>query len=384
MRYFDHAATTPPYKDVIRTVHEVMERHYGNPSSLHQFGEESSKLLRKAREVCAKALRVNADEVVFTSGATESNNLAIKGAALQYEQRGKHIVTTSIEHPSVYDTCKQLEKQGWEITYLPVDSGGVVSVDSVISAIRKDTVLVSVMHVNNETGAVQPIEEIGKAIKARDRRILFHVDGVQGFGVLELSLKPSGVDLFSLSAHKIRGPKGIGLLYIRDGITLQPLLAGGGQEDGVRSGTENLPYIVAFAKAMRLAQEGRNERAVRMNALKELLISEISKMPELILNSSQQSAAHIIHFSYPGMKAEAMLHMLEEAGFLVSTRSACSSKSTEPSRVLLAMGRSKAAAASGIRVSLGEEHTREDIYELLEAISSSIERMRPIIQGGTP
>ncbi|RCX22794.1 cysteine desulfurase [Fontibacillus phaseoli] len=376
MKYFDHAATTPPYEEVTRTIAEVMARHYGNPSSLHRFGEESAKLLRRAREVCSEALGVKPGEVVFTSGATESNNLAIKGAALQYESRGKHLITTATEHPSVFESCRQLERWGWEVTFLPVNKAGEISVRQVEDAVRSDTVLVSVMHVNNETGIVQPVADIGKMLKLKYPRVLFHVDGVQGFGKVGLPLNESGIDLYSLSAHKLRGPKGIGMLFVREGIVLQPLLAGGGQEEGRRSGTENIPFAVGMSKAVRLAKEGEGNTTLKMKRLKERLIGEISAMPELELNSTLDGAPHIVHFSYPGMKAEALLHMLEEEGYLVSTQSACSSRRSEPSRVLQAMGKSAEAALSGIRISLGDEHTEEDIEGLLEALRKSISRVR--------
>lgn len=376
MLYFDHAATTPPYEEVTQTVAEVMGRHYGNPSSLHQLGETSGKLLSKAREVCAAALQVKPGEIIFTAGATESNNTAIKGTAVQYINRGKHIITTLTEHASVFESCKQLEKLGWEVTYLPVDEDGKVSSQQVLAAVCQETVLVSIMHVNNETGTIQPIPEIGKALKKHAPRVLFHVDGVQGFGKVPLSIKESGIDLYSLSAHKIRGPKGVGLLFVREGLKLAPLLAGGGQEGGLRSGTENVPYIVAFAKAMRMAREGLDERSSKFSRLREKLILGIKAMPELSINSPVDGAPHIVQFSYPGMKAEAFLHILEEKGFFVSTRSACSSKRSEPSRVLLALGKSREEASSGIRISFGEEHTDKDIDALLNALGDAVRRLQ--------
>lgn len=378
MIYFDHAATTPPYEDVAKTVAEVMARHYGNPSSLHRLGEESAKLLDKAREVSAAALGVRPREIVFTGGATESNNMAIKGAALQFAGRGKHLITAATEHPSVLESVKQMASWGWEATLLPVDGDGCVTADQVRAALRPDTVLVSVMHVNNETGTVQPVEEIGRMLKAAAPRVLFHVDGVQGFGKLPLSMADSRIDLYSLSAHKLRGPKGVGLLYVREGVQLAPLLAGGGQEGGYRSGTENIPYIVAFSKAMRLAAEGREARTTKLYRLRERLTRGLAELPELTVNSPAQGAPHIVHFSYPGMKAEALLHMLEEEGFFVSTRSACSSKRSEPSRVLLAMGKSKEVASSGIRISLGDEHEERDIDALLAALRQSVTRLQAL------
>lgn len=376
MKYFDHAAATPPYEDVVRTVAEVMAAHYGNPSSLHKLGEESGRLLIKAREVCAAALGVKPGEIVFTSGATESNNLAVKGAAMRYAGRGRHLITTQVEHPSVWECYVQLEKQGWEVTFLPVDKNGQISVQDTLDAVRKDTVLLSVMHVNNETGCIQPVEELGRRLKKELPRVIFHVDGVQGFGKVPLSLMDSGIDLYSLSAHKLRGPRGAGLLMVREGLSLVPLMSGGGQEDSLRPGTENIPAVVGMAKAIRLAKEGEQQRAGKLNAMRKQLIQGLAAWPELIVHSGEAAAPHIVHFSYPGMKAEAFLHMLEEQGFLVSTKSACSSKKAEPSRVLLAMGAGKAEAESGVRISLAEEHTAGDIQELLAAIGKSVDRVR--------
>lgn len=376
MVYFDHAATTPPDEEVIRTVAEVMARHYGNPSSLHRLGEDSEKLLNRARAVSAGALGVKSQELVFTGGATESNNLAIKGAAWQFIHRGKHLITTRTEHPSVMESMKQLESMGWEVTYLPVNAEGQVLPEQVQEALREDTVLVSVMHVNNETGTIQPVGDIGQMLKRCSPRVLFHVDGVQGFGKLKLSIQGSGIDLYSLSGHKLRGPKGVGLLYIREGLKLTPLMAGGGQEGGFRSGTENVPYIVAFAKALRLAVEGQEERAQKYYKLRDRLLRGLEEVPQLTINSSEQGAPHIVNFSFPGMKAEALLHMLEEEGFYVSTRSACSSKRSEPSRILLEMGKSKEVASSGIRISLGDEHKQADIDALLAVLRQSVQRLQ--------
>lgn len=378
MIYFDHAATTPPYEDVTRTIAEVMAAHFGNPSSLHRLGEESGKLLRKAREVSAEALKVKPSEIIFTSGATESNNLALKGSALQYISRGKHIITTNTEHSSVYECCKQLETLGWEVTYLPVNSTGLVIAEQVAAAIREDTVLVSVMHVNNEIGSVQPITEIGKMLKKDHARVLFHVDGVQGFGKVSLSIVESGIDLYSLSAHKWRGPKGVGLLYVREGLVLSPLLSGGGQEGGLRAGTENIPYIVGMAKAIRLTNENWETRARKLSGLKEMLIQGITELPELVLNSDRAGAPHIVHFSCPGMKAEVILHMLEEEGMFVSTQSACSSKQRKPSRVLLAIGKDTETASTGLRISLGEEHTEEHINKLLKSLGKVLKQLHQL------
>lgn len=377
MKYFDYAATTPPFEEVITTIAEVMRLHYGNPSSMHRYGEDADKLLKRSREVCAAALGVQLAEIVFTSGATESNNLAIKGAALQYQARGKHIVTVSTEHPSVYETCKQLAEQGFEVTLLPVDAQGHVSAEQVCSAVRKDTILVSIMHVNNETGRVQPLYEIGTALKKQFPRVLFHVDGVQGYGKLPVDIRGWQADLYSLSAHKLRGPKGAGLLFVREGVKLFPLLSGGSQEHGFRAGTENVPLLVGMSKAIRLAGERQAETARRMIEWRDRVMAEVKTIPQLRLNSGEE-APHIVHFSYPGMKAEVLLHTLEQLGVAVSTKSACSSKLAEPSRVLLAMGCTEAEASGGIRISFGDQHSAQDIGDLIAALRQAVAKLESL------
>lgn len=381
MLYWDYAAATPPYEEVVQTMEQIMKLHYANPSSLHRAGVESERLISRSREVCAAALGVFPGEIHFTSGATESNNLAIKGAALQYQSRGRHLVTTEIEHPSVYESFKQLQKLGWEITLIAPDHNGVVDPSRIAAAVRQDTVLVSVMHVNNETGAVQPLREIGRMLKDTNRRTLFHVDGVQGYGKLDTQLKEWQADLYSLSPHKIRGPRGVGILYVRTGVTLFPLLTGGDQEDGIRSGTENVPAIVASAKAVRMSGERRDRNNARMIPLRNRLLHFLRGIPEFVLNSSEQGAPHIVNFSYPAMKGEVMARKLEELGMAVSTRSACSTRLAEPSRVLLSMGRGAAAALGGIRISLGDSHTEEDIAALEQALLIAVETLK-IAEGG--
>lgn len=382
MIYLDHAASTPPHPDVIRTINEIMQLHYGNPSSLHRPGEESAKLLQKAREVSAAAVGVDPEEIVFTSGATESNNLAIKGTAFQFMNRGKHIVTTAIEHPSVYETCRQLADIGFEVTFLPVDEKGCVRLDELQRVVRKDTILVSVMQVNNEVGSIQPVAEIGRWLKEHFPRTLFHVDGVQGFGKLSpLQLKPAGIDLYSISAHKLGGPRGAGLLVVRKGLRLFPLLAGGGQEGGLRSGTENIPAFVGMAKALRLAKEDFERADRNWKQLQREIRAALTQIPGLVVNSPEEGASHILHFSYPGMKPEVLLHCLEEEGVVVSTKSACSSKISEPSRVLTAMGASLERASSGIRVSFGRTQTREDGIKLITALRAAITRLEGL-KGG--
>lgn len=381
MLYWDYAAAAPPYEEVVQTLEQVMRKHFANPSSLHRAGEEADKLIKRAREVCAAALDVLPQEIIFTSGATESNNLAVKGAALQYQSRGRHIVTTELEHPSVYESCLQLQQLGWEVTFVAPDPQGVIEPSRIAAAVRPDTVLVSVMHVNNEIGTVQPLREIGQLVKAANRRTLFHVDGVQGYGKLEVELKAWQADLYSLSAHKLRGPRGTGILYVREGVTLFPLLTGGSQEQGKRAGTENVPNIVASAKAMRMSGEWREEFTTRIRPLKAQLEEYISGIPELVLNSREDGAPHIVHFSYPGMKGEVLARRLEELGMAVATRSACSSRLAEPSRILLSMGRDTAAALGGIRISLGDSHTQQDVSQLEQALLAAVQSLK-IAEGG--
>jgi len=359
----DHCATTPPYEEVIDTVAQVMRKYYGNPSSLHGMGVQAERLINKAREVIAGALHVKPDEIIFTSGGTESNNLAIKGVARAYRRRGKHIITSMVEHPSVYECCKQLEGEGFRVTFLPVDGKGLVRVDDLVQAISEDTVLVSIMHVNNETGSIQPIERIGRVLREHPR-ILFHVDAVQSLGKLPVHPAALGIDLLSGSAHKIRGPKGAGFLYCRSGVRLEPLLAGGGQESGRRSGTENVPLIVGMAKAVRMTMERQQQAAEHMYALREALIRNLSSIPQVTVNTAPERdvfAPHIVNVSVPGLKPEVVVHALEQHEIYISTKSACSSGEDRPSRVLTAMGLEPSCAASSLRISLSGDHTERDI-----------------------
>ncbi|MFF2016711.1 cysteine desulfurase family protein [Paenibacillus sp. NPDC058177] len=381
MLYWDYAAAAPPYEEVVQTMEQIMKLHYANPSSLHKAGMEAGRLVRRAREVCAAAIGVKPEEILFTSGATESNNLAIKGAALQYESRGRHLVTTELEHPSVYESCLQLQQRGWEITFIAPDANGIVNPAAVAAAVRKDTVLVSVMHVNNEIGTVQPLKEIGALVKSANPRTLFHVDGVQGFGKLPVELNVWKADLYSLSPHKVRGPRGAGLLYVKEGVALAPLLTGGSHEEGLRAGTENVPAIVASAKAVRMSGEGRQQLYDQLVPLRDRLLHFLRGIPEFVVNSGEEGAPHIVHFSYPGMKGEVMARKLEELGMAVSTRSACSSRLAEPSRVLLSMGRSAQEALGGIRISFGDKHSFEDIAALEKALIKAVQDLK-IAEGG--
>ncbi|BAU29268.1 cysteine desulfurase [Aneurinibacillus soli] len=383
MIYFDNSATTQPHPDVVRAFADAASRFFGNPSSLHDLGGKAAQLLEQARKVAADCLSVQPGEIVFTSGGTESNNTALKGVAWQHRGRGKHIITSQVEHASVYETCRQLEEMGYSITYVPTDSKGRVHPEDVKQALRDDTILVSIMHVNSELGTVQPIEEIGKML-ADYPKVVFHVDAVQSFG--KLSLKPGqwGVDLLSLSAHKFHGLRGCGLLYIRRGLKLSPLVIGGGQEGGVRSGTENVPGIVAMAKAMRLQHEKIAAHAKHMRKLRQRLIDGLTPLAYCAVNGPGRddacAAPHIVNFSFPGVKAEVVLHALEKRDIYVSTRSACSSKQNKPSRVLIAAGVDEERAKSALRVSFCADNIEAEVDCFLTAVEDIVPNLAKIMR----
>ncbi|WP_182201090.1 cysteine desulfurase family protein [Paraliobacillus salinarum] len=360
MIYFDNSATTRPYANVLQSFQEVSQRYYGNPSSIHRFGFEAEKLLRKAHEQAASILNVEASEVVFTSGGTEGNNMAIKGIALAHQNKGKHIITTTIEHPSVLEACKSLEEIGFDVTYLPVDKTGIVNVDELEAALRDDTILVSVMHVNNEVGSIQPIEKIAKLIKHR-KKTFFHVDHVQGFGKVPLTLIDSGIDLCTISGHKIHGLKGTGLLYIRNSVHLFSLFDGGAQQNNYRSGTENVAGIVSLVKAMRIINEKQKNNKNYLNELNKLMRKSLNDLPHIHFNTIENQAPHILNFSIPGYKPEVIIHALGERDIFISTKSACSSKKPDESAVLRAMDMSTEIAKSGLRVSFSYENTHEEV-----------------------
>lgn len=363
MLYLDHCAATPLWPEVISVIADCMGKFYGNPSSLHRLGIEAESLLIKAREVAAASIGVKPGELLFTSCGTESNNMAVKGAVAAYKSRGRHIITSAIEHASVYEAVRQLEDEGCRVTYLPVDRSGAVRVEDVEAAITKDTVLVSIMAVNNETGRIQPVEAIG-ALLRRYPRIIYHVDAIQALGKVAVPVRQWNADLVSFSAHKLRGPKGVGFLYRREGVLLAPLLAGGGQEQGLRSGTENVPLCVGAAKAVRLAVERQPAAMGQMYELRQRVVTGLKGMPEVVVHGSEQQsdmAPHVVHFSCPGFKPEVIVHSLEHQEIYISTRSACASGEHEPSRVLLAMGAGEAAASSGLRVSFSADQTVEEM-----------------------
>lgn len=381
MIYFDNSATTKPKKEVLDTFYKVAENYFGNPSSVHHLGLQAENLLSQARNQIATLLKTDEQEIIFTSGGTEGNNFIIKGVAEKYRNRGHHMITTMIEHPSVLNTCIQLENNGFDVTYLPVDETGRVRVEDVKKALRKDTILVSIMHVNNEIGSVQPIEKIGELLKNHPKT-LFHVDHVQGVTKVPLDFHESNVDFASISSHKFHGLKGTGAIYIRKGLKLAPLLAGGGQERGFRSGTENLAGIVAMAKALRLGMLDYEAKIDTMMDVRDFLINELQLIEGVKMNTPKQNTApHIINFSVQGFKAEVLVHELEQHGLYVSTTSACSSRTNEPSRTILAMGLGEERATTSIRISLSFDNTMEEAKQAVAIIKQSIKNLKPVMRG---
>lgn len=377
--YLDNSATTKPYKEVVEKMIFALENDYANPSSLHKKGLEVEKNIKKIREDIARTLGVKEKEIYFTSGGTESNNSIIRGVL---DKRKNHIITTKIEHPSVLDTIKTLEKEGIEVTYLDVDSEGKIDIDSLKSSIKENTILVSIMHVNNEVGSIQPISEIGKYLKTLKEKVYFHVDAVQSFGKINFKLSKYNIDFMSVSGHKIHGPKGIGFMYIKESSKVKPLFTGGGQEFGFRSGTENIPGIYGLGEAIRITNENLDKNIQKIDSLKNLLKSEIlNNIENVKINSPEDGVCHILNVSFLGVKGEVLLHYLEQKDIYVSTGSACSSKK-KGSHVLNAMNLSKDEIEGTIRFSLSCFNTEEEILETIKVLKSSVEDLRFIIKKG--
>ena len=373
MIYLDNSATTPVAPEVLEAMLPFHDQRYGNASSLHASGRAARRAVNESRETVAGLLGVNSDEIVFTSGATEANNLALFGSVWNTES--KHIIITKIEHDAVLHTAQWLAKQGCEVTELDVDATGRVDVEAVRSAIRPDTGLVSIMAGNNEIGTLQPIREIGALCK--ERGIRFHTDGVQAFG--KVNLPTDVIDLLSLSAHKFHGPKGVGLLYVRKGTRLTPMLHGGGHERGRRSGTENVPGIVGLGAAAKLAFEERDEVTARMKAFRTRLIDGVAAIAGTRLNGHPvESLPHIANFSFEAIEGESLIMKLDEFDIAASTGSACSSPNLEPSHVLVALGVPLSMAHGSLRVSTGRQTTSQDIDRLLEALPGVVQALRDI------
>lgn len=374
--YFDHSATTPVHPAVAEEMSSCVNNIFGNPSSIHSFGREAKKALETAREKVAGAIGANLEEIVFTSGGTESDRLAIRGAVAGNIKNGNHIITSAIEHHAVLDTCKALEKEGFQLTVLPVDKYGMVDPDHLAGAIKDNTILITIMHANNEVGTIQPIAEIGRI--AREKGVVFHTDAVQSMGKIPVDVNDLQVDLLSISSHKIYAPKGTGALYIRRGTRWRPVDFGGGQERKRRPGTENLPGIVALGKAVELAAADMEAEAARLTLLRDQVISEIlQRIPhtKLIGHPSLRLPNHV-SFTFDYIEGESLLLSLDMKGVAASSGSACTSGSLQPSHVLLAMGLPHETAHGSLRLTMGRINTEEDVRNLIEIMPPIVERLR--------
>lgn len=376
--YLDHAATTPVREEVAQAMAPYLSTSFGNPSSIHSYGQEAKAALDDSRDTLAHALGAEPSEITFTAGGTEADNLALVGIALAHRERGNHIITTAVEHDAVLKTADFLEQMGWRVTRLPVDRFGMVSAGQVAEAIASDTVLVSVMHANNEVGTIQPIAEI--AAIARERGVLVHTDAVQSFGYLPVDVNTLGVDLLSLSAHKIYGPKGVGALYVRRGVGIEAILHGGGQERERRSGTQNVAGIAGFAAATQLLLGEREEEAKRLASLRDAWIGKALKaLPGAVLNGhSTERLPNNINISIEGVEGEALLLSMDLAGVAASSGSACASGSIEPSHVLVAMGMPLERARGALRLTLGRSTTSGELDYALQVLQDSAERLVPM------
>ena len=361
--YFDNSATTKVLDCVKDAVVDAMCVNYGNAAAKHRKGVEAENLIREAKKAIADTLKVQEKEILFTSGGTESNNTALIGTALANRRAGKHLITTGVEHPSIYNTMSFLEEMGFEVTYLPVDHLGHISLEDLEKAIREDTILVSVMYVNNEVGAVEPIEAISQCIKKKNPKTLFHVDAIQAYGKYKIRPKKQGIDLLSVSGHKIHAPKGVGFLYIRDGVKIRPILFGGGQQKGMRSGTENVPGIAGLGVAAREAYKDFDARIEKLYTLREHLIAGLKPLGGVTINGSEDrtNAPQIVSASFEGVRSEVLLHALEDKGVYVSSGSACSSNHPGISGTLKGIGVKKELLDSTIRFSLGDLNTEEEV-----------------------
>ena len=381
--YLDNSATTRVFPEVAELMTKIMCEDYGNPSSLHMKGIQAEQYIRYAKEILARILKVNEKELLFTSGGTESDNMALVGCAMANRRRGKHLITTRIEHPAVLQTMHYLESQGFQVTYLSVDSCGQIDLEELARAVTPDTILVSVMHTNNEIGAVQPVAQIADIIKRRNPYTLFHVDAVQGFGKDKIYPKQMGIDLLSVSSHKIHGPKGVGLLYINDRIKIQPIIYGGGQQQNLRSGTENVPGAAGMAKAAELLYKNLEQDREHLYQLKRHFIEGVRQMEGVQVNGlpegdeyGMRTAPHIVSVSFRGVRSEVLLHTLEEKGIYVSAGSACSAHKPQPSATLKAIGVEKPLLESTIRFSFSILTTLEEIDYTLQVLYDKIPVLR--------
>lgn len=369
--YFDNSATTVVTESVKDIVVKAMTEDFGNPSSMHMVGVNAEKYIKEAKENIAHILKVDTKEIYFTSGGTESNNMAILGTAQANKRRGNKIITTAVEHSSVASPMKYLEEQGFDVVYLPVNRYGVASMDALRKEMTEDTILVSVMYVNNEVGAIQPVSEIGHYIKEINPQVVYHVDAIQSFGKMEIRPKKDNIDLLTVSGHKIHGPKGSGFIYIKKNTKINPIILGGGQQMGVRSGTENVPGIAGIGQAAKDCYNHLEENAAKMTELKDYLIDRLEAMDGVTVNSRKgtEGAPHIVSASFQGVRSEVLLHALEDKGIYISAGSACSSNKPAVSATLKAMGIDKELLESTVRFSFSEFNTIEEIDYALEQLN---------------
>ncbi|MBY0096267.1 cysteine desulfurase family protein [Mesobacillus maritimus] len=374
--YLDHAATSPIHPQVIRRMMEVMEGQFGNPSSIHSFGRETRQILDETREELARSINAKENNIILTSGGTEADNLAVLGYAEKNSHLGRHVITSQIEHHAILHSCQELEKRGFEVTYLPVDEKGCISIDAFQAALREDTILVTIMYGNNEVGSIQPIREIGDILNGH--QAVFHTDAVQAYGVEKLDVEDLKVDMLSVSAHKINGPKGVGFLYVREGISLSPRAFGGEQERKRRAGTENVPAIAGFREAAKIALEEIEEKQKLYQEFKSIFIESLKKNQiSFDLNGLlDKSLPHVLNLSFPGTNVEAMLVNLDLAGVAVSSGSACTAGSIEPSHVLVAMfGKNSDRLTNSIRFSFGLNNTKEEVAKAAEETAKVVKRL---------
>ncbi len=377
--YLDNSATTKPYKEVVDKMVLALTTQYGNPSSIYKKGIEVEREIKEIRRNIARSLGAKETEIYFTSGGTECNNTIIRSVANLNKKTKNHIISTVIEHPSVLNTLKDLEADGFEVTYLPVGKDGKISLEDLKNAIKKETILVSVMHVNNEIGTIQPIEEIGKYLKSLDEKVYFHVDGVQSYAKIKFRPSRYNIDFMSVSGHKLHGPKGIGFMYVKENNRIKPLLTGGGQEIGIRSGTENVPGIYGIGEAVRILNQDLEGTIDKIKGLRDLLKEEIlANIDNVKINSPEDGVCHILNVSFRGVRGEVLLHYLEQKEIYVSTGSACSSKK-KGSHVLNAIGLTPDEIEGAIRFSLSDLNTKEEIMKTVEVLKESVSDLRMII-----
>ena len=377
--YLDNSATTKPYQEVVDKMVLALTTQYGNPSSIYKKGIEVEREIKEIRRNIARSLGAKETEIYFTSGGTECNNTIIRSVAKLNRKTKNHIISTVIEHPSVLNTLKDLEADGFEVTYLPVGKDGKISLEDLKNAIKKETILVSVMHVNNEIGTIQPIEEIGKYLKSLDEKVYFHVDGVQSYAKIKFRPSRYNIDFMSVSGHKLHGPKGIGFMYVKENNRIKPLLTGGGQEIGIRSGTENVPGIYGIGEAVRILNQDLEETIDKIRGLRDLLKEEIlANIDNVKINSPEDGVCHVLNVSFRGVRGEVLLHYLEQKEIYVSTGSACSSKK-KGSHVLNAIGLTPDEIEGAIRFSLSDLNTKEEIIKTVEVLKESVSDLRMII-----